>query len=128
MLAWGEENTHCSSCRLVTGYMAEKAGGACSEANPPLGATLFPQPRPWTTRTLPSYWKSSLLSETSTAGQVTVGAGHCLAAAGAGGREEQGAFAIPGEGSCGGLRHRCGSGQVGDDVWAQRSRTKRAGV
>lgn len=48
-------------------------------------------------RALPSYWKSSLLSETSTAGQVTVSAGHCVAAGSAGGREEQGAFAIPGE-------------------------------
>lgn len=36
-------------------------------------------------------------SETSTAGQVTVNAGHCLAAGSAGGREEQGSFAIPGE-------------------------------
>lgn len=36
-------------------------------------------------------------SETFTAGQVTVSAGHCLAAGSASGREEQGAFAIPGE-------------------------------
>lgn len=37
------------------------------------------------------------VSETSSAGQVTVSAGHCLAAGSASGREEQGAFAIPGE-------------------------------